>query len=137
MYEGEIVSLIGSNGAGKTTTMKTIHGLVKLGMAQSPEGCRGGRVFPRMSVRMDQKAGLMSGGEQQVLAIGRALASRPSVVLLDEPAAGMNPVFLPHVWVHAADRPGSGGHGAGNVSLVMVMVISVPMSRAGWLTHRW
>jgi branched-chain amino acid transport system ATP-binding protein len=151
VYEGEIVSLIGSNGAGKTTTMKTIHGLmkpkagtleflgrdatklkteelVKLGMAQSPEGRR---VFPRMSVRenlemgafqredqsevdsdieriyemfprlrerMDQKAGLMSGGEQQMLAMGRALMARPRLLLLDEPSMGLAPLVIQQIF---------------------------------------
>ena len=149
--EGEIVSLIGSNGAGKTTTMKTIHGLmrpkagsmeflgrdatrlrteelVKLGMAQSPEGRR---VFPRMSVlenlemgafqrddtdaieqdiervyemfprlreRKDQKAGLMSGGEQQMLAMGRALMARPRLLLLDEPSMGLAPLVIQQIF---------------------------------------
>jgi branched-chain amino acid transport system ATP-binding protein len=149
--EGEVVSLIGSNGAGKTTTMKTIHGLmrpkagsleflgrdatrlkteqlVKLGMAQSPEGRR---VFPRMSVRenlemgaflredpdgiqadiervyemfprlrerADQKAGLMSGGEQQMLAMGRALMSRPRLLLLDEPSMGLAPLVIQQIF---------------------------------------
>ncbi len=149
--EGEIVSLIGSNGAGKTTTMKTIHGLmrpkagsiefmgqdasklktealVKMGMAQSPEGRR---VFPRMSVlenlemgaflrddadgiaadiervydmfprlreRADQKAGLMSGGEQQMLAMGRALMSRPKLLLLDEPSMGLAPLVIQQIF---------------------------------------
>ena len=151
VYEGEIVSLIGSNGAGKTTTMKTIHGLmkpkagtlefmgrdatklkteelVKMGMAQSPEGRR---VFPRMSVlenlemgafqredqsevgadiervyemfprlreRKDQKAGLMSGGEQQMLAMGRALMARPKLLLLDEPSMGLAPLVIQQIF---------------------------------------
>jgi len=46
--------------------------------------------FPRLSERADQRAGSLSGGEQQMLATGRALMSRPRVLLLDEPAAGMN-----------------------------------------------
>ena len=151
VHEGEIVSLIGSNGAGKTTTMKTIHGLmrpksgsleflgrdatrlkteelVKMGMAQSPEGRR---VFPRMSVlenlemgafqrtdvdeiqadirrvyemfprleeRKDQKAGLMSGGEQQMLAMGRALMARPRLLLLDEPSMGLAPLVIQQIF---------------------------------------
>lgn len=149
--EGELVSLIGSNGAGKTTTMKTIHGLmrpktgtiefmgrdatklrteelVKLGMAQSPEGRR---VFPRMTVlenlemgafqredqsevaadiervyemfprlreRKEQKAGLMSGGEQQMLAMGRALLARPRLLLLDEPSMGLAPLVIQQIF---------------------------------------
>jgi branched-chain amino acid transport system ATP-binding protein len=151
VHEGEIVSLIGSNGAGKTTTMKTIHGLmrpkagtmefmgrdstklkteelVRMGMAQSPEGRR---VFPRMSVlenlemgafqrtdtteiaadiervyemfprlreRKEQKAGLMSGGEQQMLAMGRALMARPKLLLLDEPSMGLAPLVIQQIF---------------------------------------
>ncbi len=144
---GEIVTLIGSNGAGKTTTLKTIIGtvrplrgtvvlngqridgmgtdrIVRLGIAQSPEGRR---IFPRMTVmenlelgafartdqenvpqdldrvfalfprlreRLTQKGGTLSGGEQQMLAMGRALMARPSVLLLDEPSMGLSPILV-------------------------------------------
>jgi len=151
VYDGEIVTLIGSNGAGKSTTLRTINGLnrprqgkitfqgrditstpaheiVKRGIAQSPEGRR---LFPRMSVtenlemgafqrtdrgamredmdrvfhlfprlaeRKSQKAGTMSGGEQQMLAMGRALMARPKLLLLDEPSMGLAPIFVEKIF---------------------------------------
>ncbi len=151
VYQGEIVTLIGSNGAGKSTTLRSINGLnhprrgsirfegrditnasphsvVKMGIAQSPEGRR---LFPRMSVhenlemgafqrddrrriredmdrvfelfprlheRRTQKAGTMSGGEQQMCAIGRALMARPKLLLLDEPSMGLAPIFVDRIF---------------------------------------
>ena len=116
--DGEIVTLIGANGAGKSTTLRSINGLnhprqgkivfqgtdvtsmpphqiVKRGISQSPEGRK---LFPRLAERKTQKAGTMSGGEQQMLAIGRALMARPKLLLLDEPSMGLAPIFVEKIF---------------------------------------
>jgi branched-chain amino acid transport system ATP-binding protein len=157
---GEIVTLIGSNGAGKSTTLKTIsgvlrprtgvvrldgkeiqhtppHDIVKLGIAQSPEGRRvfarmsvyenlqmgafarrGEKIdddvarvyelFPRLKERRSQKAGTMSGGEQQMLAMGRALMAAPKVLLLDEPSMGLSPILTEQIFSIITEINGQG-----------------------------
>jgi len=113
---------------GRDITSVPAHSIVKRGIAQSPEGRRlfprmtvvenlemgafqrndraGIRedmdhvfeLFPRLQERRDQKAGTMSGGEQQMCAIGRALMARPKLLLLDEPSLGLAPIFVERIF---------------------------------------
>ena len=115
---GVTVALLGTNGNGKSTLMKCVMGLVRpsagsitaeidgarhelvgrateaivdLGIAFVPEGRR---LFPRLRERSGQLAGSMSGGEQQMLALGRALMSAPKILLIDEPSVGLAPALV-------------------------------------------
>ena len=54
--------------------------------------------FPRLAERKNQIAGTLSGGEQQMLAMGRALMSKPSIILMDEPSMGLSPIFVNEIF---------------------------------------
>ena len=113
--------------AGREIQHLPAHEVVTLGVAHSPEGRkvfsrmsvyenlqmgafsrRGQKIdddvarvfdlFPRLRERRSQKAGTMSGGEQQMLAMGRALMARPSILLLDEPSMGLSPILTEQIF---------------------------------------
>ncbi len=113
---------------GRDITHRAAHHVVAMGISQSPEGRRlfprmtvienlemGAfqrsdrtglkedvervfELFPRLAERRTQKAGTMSGGEQQMCAIGRALMARPKLLMLDEPSLGLAPIFVERIF---------------------------------------
>jgi branched-chain amino acid transport system ATP-binding protein len=73
-----------------------------------------GGMFPRLAERLTQRAGSLSGGERQMLAMGRALMMEPEVLLLDEPSAGLSPALQDQVFIRAKEINRTG------VSIIMV-----------------
>jgi len=97
----------------------TIAENLEMGVYQAPKTFAAQRervygMFPRLAERADQRAGLLSGGERQMLAMGRALMMEPSVLLLDEPSAGLSPA-LQSEGFERADQINQAG-----VSIIMV-----------------
>ena len=84
-------------------------------------------IFPRLKERRDQLAGTMSGGEQQMLAMGRALMSRPKVLLLDEPSMGLSPIMVDKIFEVVRDVYAQG---------VTVLLVEQNASRALAIANR-
>ena len=84
-------------------------------------------IFPRLKERRNQLAGTMSGGEQQMLAMGRALMAKPKVLLLDEPSMGLSPIMVDKIFEVVADI-----HGRGTT----ILLVEQNASRALGLANR-
>ena len=84
-------------------------------------------IFPRLFERKDQLAGTMSGGEQQMLAMGRALMSRPKVLLLDEPSMGLSPIMVDKIFEVVQDVSAQG---------VTILLVEQNASRALGIADR-
>jgi branched-chain amino acid transport system ATP-binding protein len=83
--------------------------------------------FPRLKERRDQLAGTLSGGEQQMLAMGRALMSRPNILLLDEPSMGLSPLMVDKIFEVVQEVSAQG---------VTVLLVEQNASRALHMAHR-
>ena len=97
----------------------------KAGIVQDIERVFG--IFPRLRERKDQLAGTMSGGEQQMLAMGRALMSRPKLLLMDEPSMGLSPIMVDKIFEVVRDVYAQG---------VTVLLVEQNASRALALANR-
>jgi branched-chain amino acid transport system ATP-binding protein len=84
-------------------------------------------IFPRLKERRSQLAGTMSGGEQQMLAMGRALMARPKVLLLDEPSMGLSPIMVDKIFEVIADIYAQG---------VTILLVEQNASRALQIANR-
>ena len=101
---GEVVALLGRNGMGKSTLIRSIMRLLK--PAKAREGWTVDRVFamfPRLAEHKGHNGNQLSGGERQMLAVGRALMIDPELILMDEPSEGLAPVMVQHLETIIAD----------------------------------